>query len=161
MKLLFKIILFMIFFNISALMITAMNIFPAGTTLYGDVTYDATDPNHVPSAEEMFTKLMGGMNNPIIPGVSGSLNTYTAVLFAIVTFGIAITIITKDAKLVAAAILATVFVIMFANSKTLFENLAKGATPVVGYLSLMIGLGVLIIFIITTMDYVSTQSNEE
>jgi len=158
MKLLFKIILFMIFFNISALMITAMNIFPAGTTLYGDAVYDAKDPNHIPSAEDMFSNLLTNMNNPIISGLG---ITYTAIMFAIVTFGIVVSFLTKDAKLVATGIIATVFVIMFANSKALFENMLKSTSNIVGYLALMIGVGVLIIFVITAMDYVTAQSNEE
>lgn len=159
MKLLFKIILFAIFFNISTLMVAAMNIFPAGTILYGDVIYNATDPNHLPSADTMFSNLINNTEIPII-GHVGQIG-FAALVLLIFGVGIVLTWITKDPKIIAAMLVGTLFYMMYCNSKSFIENLSKNTGPLTGYIVLMVSLGVIILFLITLMDYLTTQSNEE
>jgi len=156
MKLLYKIIFFAIFFNISALMVTAMNIFPAGTVLYGDMLYNAKDPSQVPSANTMFSNLIANTDIPII-GHIGTIG-FTALLATLFGIGIVITAVTKDPKIIAALVVGTLFYTMYCNSKSLFENMSKNLGPITGYIVLMVGLGILITFLITTIDYLTYQS---
>lgn len=159
MKLLFKIILFAIFFNISTLMVAAMHIFPAGTILYGDVIYNADDPNHLPSADDMFSNLINNTQIPVI-GHIGKIG-FTSLLLVIFGVGIALTFITKDPKIIASMLVGTLFYMMYCNSTSFIENMSKSTGPLTGYIVLMISLGIIILFLITLMDYLTTQSNEE
>lgn len=157
MKFIFKIILFAIFFNISAVMIASTNFFP--NTLYGDATTYGLDPEHPetnPTPEVMFTRLITNSNGEAAT-LWGVTLTFSAIMGTIALLAIGAAIATKSTTPVALGLVGVLFTVMYANSKNSFDSIMANLDSVTWYLGLMVGLGVLIMFVIALMDYASGQ----
>lgn len=157
MKLLFRIVLFMLFFNIAAFMVSAMNIFP--NSLYGDAThYNLDDPTNLPTPEQMFDNLL--LNNRMeITKIIGFDLEWNIIIGGILVVVAAVAALTHSSGIISIGFTATMFVFMYTNSKSLFDGLAADMGHMTGYIALMLGLGVFVLVIITIMDYASGQTS--
>lgn len=160
MKILFKIIMFMVFFNLAAFLVAATGFFH-GNTLYGDVTvynpedenYDLSDPYKLPTPEQMFDKLISGG-----PKVGPYDISWNFIIFTLIIATGVVGALLRSTVLVSIALVITLF-FMFNNSQTLFRSIAGNMDASVMYIGLMIGIGVFIIVVLTIMDYAAGQSS--
>lgn len=165
MKFLFNAVLFLIFFNIGAFMIASIGFFPS--VIYGDLVGDTwgTDlenPNTLPTPTTVFNNLLKNSQGEAFSVGVGS--EQTTISFWMVTVGIlglavALTFITKSPQIVAVVIVGAVFYFMYWNSKRSLESLAGNLDANVQYVALMVGIGMLVVIVLTVMDYLSGQSS--
>lgn len=161
MKLLYSVIFFSIFFNISAFMMANTGFFPNG--LYGDLTgnawdTDMEDPNTLPTSESVIDNLFrnAGGNALSIYGVNLTFGMITAGIVGLI---IAIAILGRgNMTILAVLVVAVMFYFMYWNSKSSLEHITSNLDANVQYIVLMAGIGMLIMVIITILDYASGQS---
>lgn len=156
MKFFFMVILFVVFFNISAFLIAATGFFPA--TLYGDVvTYDLNDPDNLPSPETMLNRLItnGGDVIKIVPGVFEL--RWDVLMGSIVAITIALGALTRSTIPVTLGLITTMFLFIYNNSKNTLSAMTQSMDATVQYIVLMLAVGILIIIVLTIMDYAAGQ----
>jgi hypothetical protein len=170
MKVAFKFILFMVMFNVSAFFIASLGIFPV--TVYGDlfvtdstdtsIVYNMSDPNDLPSEQDLLARFL--YNTPQF-GRTVQFGPYHISLtfwgIVVVFFGIvaAASIVMQSITPVLGGVVVLAFLFMYLNSKSLFEQILSNQPAAVNYLMLMVGLGVIIMFLITAFDYAAGQSS--
>lgn len=157
MKKIFLFLFFMIFFNIAAFAVSSMNIFPY--SIYGDAThYDLSNSDDLPTAEIMFQRLVTNTNGSVAKFMGVEL-TFSTVILGMATLGGIIAIATKSMTPFVVGLIGSLFVLMYSNSRLIFDQITGNLGGSVQYLVLMIGVGVLILFVITAMDYAAGQSS--
>lgn len=156
MKKIFLIVLFMVFFNISAFLVASVGIFP--NTLYGDAFYNIEDTETLPTEQEMFGRLLENTYTERYELLGISLG-FWEIMSALAVASIAIAIATKSTAPIAIALVGVMFGVMYMNSRSLFDQITGGLDGSVQYLVLMVGVGILILFVITAMDYAAGQSS--
>ena len=158
MKILYKILLFMLLWNISVVMIGATGFF-GDAVFYGDVytRMSSSDPNAV---LDRFT----GNNTINVFGIELSL-TSAGILGSCIAIGVAISFVSGSMSPIALCVVIGLFLTMFNESKQLlskvFNQVPLGSNPALVYVVLMIGLGVLILFLLEVIDIASGQRNTE
>lgn len=163
MKTMFSILLFMVIFNIAAVTVAYTGFF-GEDTLYSDFVSD--DPQSLSAPETIIENLW---RDPI----DNSLPTYTIpylniglavfswsfLTIGIFLFAILIGKVMHAApSIIAAAMVGSIFLLMYASSKKVFEQVTESLEPVANYFMLMIGVAFFIIALITIMDYISGQN---
>jgi hypothetical protein len=160
-KFIFKVIFFMIFFNLAAFFIAYTGFFP--NTIYGDVMYsDSLDnPNELPTAEGMFMNLVtntnGGIANFSVPILGEVTLTFAGVIGLFTAVGAVIAIATHSMIPIVTALIGIMFTVMYSNSKSLFDAMITDLGGAAQYLMLIFGVGMLIMIILTIMDYAAGQ----
>lgn len=146
----------MALFQVAALFIASTGFFP--NALYSDAFNIGEDPENLKTADQVFAALIA---DPVTKGpikiLGNSVGGFTALVIILVTIGGVAVAVTKQASMLSIPIIGLLFYSMWANSRTVFESLASGLDSSVNYLIIMIGLGMLIMFVITLLDYLSGQ----
>lgn len=162
MKFLFNVVLFLIFFNVAAFMVASIGFFHNG--IYGDLMLgdDMETSSGLPDAETFFNRLLENSQGDAFSFGIGT-ETFT-ISFSMVTIGIiglaiALAFFTKSPQIVAVIIVVAVFYFMYWNSKRSLESLAGNLDGNVQYIVLMCGIGMLVVIVLTVMDYLSGQSS--
>jgi len=152
-----KIVIFMVMFNIAAFLIAATGFFPY--SIYGDATnnYDLDDPSNLHSPETMFNQII--LNAGETFTLAGFEITFGVLMGSIVIIAIGIGALTRSTIPITLGLLSTMFLFMYNNSKTAFDQIMTHLDETAGYIGLMLGLGVLILFVIVIMDYAAGQKN--
>lgn len=155
----FAFIIFMVMFNIAAFMIAATGFFPY--SIYGDATnnYDIDDPDNLRSPEEMFDKIVLNSEQEVVQIAPGYNLTFGVLMASIVGITILVGAITRSTIPVTLGIISTMFLFMYNNSKTAFDQILDHLDASAGYIGLMLGLGMLMLCVIVIMDYAAGQKN--
>lgn len=157
----FKFLFFMILFNVAAIMVAASSFF-GENVLYGDIVSD--NPDELISTEAVLENLfrnvdgsLPGVDIPVIGRFEFSWATITIGIFA---FAIAVGFITKSTPtVIPAALVGSIFLLMWVNSKEVFDEMVGGMDSIVLYIGLMVGVGFFFLVLITIMDYLSGQDS--
>lgn len=164
MKMFFKIVMFLVFFNLAAFFVAATGFFDEEATFYGDVfkdidDRDLEDPDNLPNATTVMERiLLNGLEEITIPVINFTLNWW-AIIGGIIVFAIIVGYFTHSMAPIALGFVSSVFVLMFNNSQSMMLGITQNMHQVTQYIVLMIGVGVLIIIILTLMDYASGQAS--
>jgi len=142
--------MFMVFFNIAAMFIAYTNFFP--NTLYGDTLGVGDDPANLKTAESVFTTLSGGVT------FFGYELSFVVIMSGLIIFSIGVGVFTKSGPIgLAMGLVGFLFVTMWTNSKQALDSISGSMDSSISYIMLMIGVGILIMFVITLMDYAAGQ----
>lgn len=159
MKLLYKFLLFAIFFNMGLFFISYINFFPC--TFYGDVTtYGLENAENLPTAETMFTRLITNLNGEVA-SFAGFHLTFGFITGTLIVIGLGASFLAQSTTPIALLLVGSLFTIMWANSKRVIDSLTSGLDSSVNYLILMVAVGVLIVFIIEIADVASGQRSAD
>ena len=164
MRTIFKFILFSILFNMAAFFIASTGWFPS--TLYGNAVtrISLDDPATLSSSEDIFMRMVeNDIAANIISdniGLSGEV-TFIAIIVGLLVGSIAIGWLSKGSgtTIVGMAVIAYLFYAMFMNSKTFFDKIISNFPMQVSYLTVMVGFGLLFMFIILFIDFASGQKS--
>jgi len=164
MRTIFKFILFSILFNMAAFFIASTGWFR--NTIYGDAVtrISLDDPATVSSSQDIFMRMVeNDIASNIISdalGLSGEA-TFIGIIVALLVGSVAIGWLSKGSgtTIVGMAVIAYLFYAMFMNSKTFFDSVIKNFPSQVNYLMIMIGVGLLFIFLILFIDFASGQKS--
>ena len=165
MRIQFQIMMFAIFLNIAIFFIASTGFFPH--SFYGDATtydiddpeYDITDPDKLPSADIMFTRLITNSVTGDVANIFGYTLTFPILMVSIVAISIVIGFATKTSNGVSLMIVGLMFTVMWANSKRIIDSLVVGLDSSINYLVLMFLIGVMISFVILIYDTASGQKS--
>ena len=157
--------LFAIFLNIAIFFIASTGFFPY--TFYGDATtydvddpeFDINDPDKLPTADAMFTRLITNSVTGNVANIYGFTLTFGILMASIVLISIVIGRVTSTSNGVSLLIVGLMFTVMWANSRRIINSLVSGLDSSVNYLILMFLLGVLISFVILVYDTASGQKS--
>lgn len=157
--------MFAIFLNISIFFIASTGFFPY--TFYGDATtydvddveYDINDPDKLPTADEMFTRLITNSVTGDVANIYGFTLTFPILMASIVAISILIGIATKTSNGVSLMIVGLMFTVMWANSRRVIDSIVSGLDSSINYLILMFLIGVMISFVILLYDTASGQKS--
>ena len=163
MRIQFQIMIFAIFLNIAIFFIASTGFFPY--SFYGDATtydiddseYDITDPDKLPTADIMFTRLITNSVTGDVANIFGYTLTFPILMVSIVAISIVIGFATKTSNGVSLMIVGLMFTVMWANSKRIIDSLVVGLDSSINYLILMFLIGVMISFVILIYDTASGQ----
>ncbi len=155
----YKFILFLLFFNMACFFVASTAFFP--NTFYGDIvvsdTYDITDPDNLPTPEEMFENFITNTATGEVASFAGNQLTFGYVMGGLILVGLGASFLTKSTTPIAFMLIGLLFTTMWANSKTVLDSLTSNMGGSIQYLLLMFGVGVLILFVITIIDMASGQ----
>lgn len=168
MNMFYRIIFFMIFFNIAAVMIASTGFF-GPNVLYGDVRYaqiegtSVPDPTKLRNPEAMFDHLIFGSTITIdilIIHETWTIN-WAWILGSLLVAAIIIAWAVGSLAPLAIGIVTSLFILMYTNSKTLFDKILTefDSTGIIGYVGLMIGVGILLVILLTIMDISTGHQN--
>ena len=165
MRIQFQIMMFAIFLNIAIFFIASTGFFPH--TFYGDATtfdiddpeYDINNPDKLPSADIMFTRLITNSVTGDVANIFGYTLTFPILMASIVAISILIGVATKATTGVSLMIVGLMFTVMWANSKRIIDSLTTGLDTSINYLILIFLLGVMISFVILIYDTASGQKS--
>ena len=157
--------MFAIFLNIAIFFIASTGFFPH--TFYGDATtfdiddpeYDINNPDKLPSADIMFTRLITNSVTGDVANIFGYTLTFPILMASIVAISILIGVATKATTGVSLMIVGLMFTVMWANSKCIIDSLTTGLDTSINYLILIFLLGVMISFVILIYDTASGQKS--
>ena len=159
--------IFAIFLNISIFFIASTGFFPH--TFYGDATtydvddpeYDINDPNKLPTADQMFTRLIFNVAEGEVAKIPYTeiTITFASLMAGIVGIAVVIGIATKSTTPISLMIVGLMFTVMWANSKRIIDSLVTGLDSSINYLILMFLIGVMISFVILLYDTASGQKS--
>lgn len=161
MKTMFYFLLFMALFQIAAVAIAYTGFFGANV-LYGDIVSE--DPNEIISTENILQNLwynpvddrLPGFDIPLIGRIEFNWTFLTIGMFA---FALLIgRVMHAVPSIIAAAVVGSIFLLMYVNSKKAFESIYMNLDSVALYIVAMIGVGFFFIALITILDYLSNQS---
>lgn len=150
----------MMLFSIAAVAIAYTGFFGANT-LYGDIVSD--DPNELLSTENTLQSLwydpvddrLPGFDIPLIGRIEFS---WTFLTIGMLAFALLIgRVMHATPSVIAAAVVGSIFLLMYTNSKKAFESIYGTMDPVALFIVLMIGVCFFFFIIITIMDYLSGQ----
>lgn len=159
MNMFIKVVIFMVMFNIASFLVSATGFFPY--TLYGDATHYAglSEPGALLTPEGMFNQIILNAGEPMkIAGVEIGIN-WGVLMGSIITIAIVAGAITHSSIPITLGLLASMFLFMYINSKTTFDQMLGHLDQTAQYLGLMIGLMMLIILVVVIMDYAAGQKN--
>jgi len=160
MNIFFKIVIFMVMFNIAAFMIASTGFFP--NTIYGDTfeyvdDVNLDDPDNLETPDDMIEQIILNAGEKIV--IVGVEITYDIILASIITITIILGAITRQTTPITLGLIATMFFFMYINSKRAFDQILDNMDSHAGYVGLMLGLGILILVVIVIMDYAAGQKN--
>lgn len=154
MKNIYKVFIFFMMFQMMAVVIAALNVFPSGAVLYSDIDIDeiearANDPVQIIS---YFITPTGGYTSfPSNPG--GVLFSINVILLAAGIGGAVVGFITKNVGLAMMGIIAAMFVPMISKSMTFFQVIfSTWNVSSLSYLGVTIGVGLVTVLIITLLE---------
>lgn len=149
----------MVMFNIAAFMMAATGFFPY--SIYSDAThdYDVDDAGDLRSPESMLNQIMLNADDEVVEIVPGYDLTFGVLMDSIVIIAIVIGAITRNTVPVTLGLLTTMFLFMYNNSKTAFDQILEHLDQSAAYVGLMLGVGMLILIVIIVMDYAAGQKN--
>jgi hypothetical protein len=152
----------MILVNIACIMVASMEIFPNNSVIYGSAYSSLTDEDNLPSAVDMFNIIIdpgSGRDSPSLLGLS--LGSWAAIYALIVAAVVATAITHSPPQALAAAVTVGLFVVMFNNARMLFDSLTTNFDSKVQFISLMIGVSVIIALLWFALDYWSGQNKSD
>lgn len=142
MKNLYKIFIFFMIFQMTAIVVSALDVFPSGTGLFSDLSFEDIEGK---SPEEVIGYL-------IFPEVSG-YSILSVILVAIGVGGVAIAFVTKNISIAMVGLTAGIFAPMITQSRSFFNVLfTTWDVGALTYLGLTIGVGLIAILIITLLE---------
>jgi len=142
--------MFLIFFNIAAALIAYTDFFP--NTLYGDALDIGDNPISTDTAYTVFSNI-----GAAIPFLDYKLS-FGIIMGVLLLFMISVGKYTNSGlQGMAAGLVAFLFVAMWANSKQALDSIIGSMDSSISYIVLMISVGILIMFVITLMDYAAGQ----
>lgn len=160
----FNILLFMFLFNIALIMVAASGFF-GENVLYSDFVVRAGDSTALKAPEEILQSLWadpitGALPSFSILGVNVVVFSWATLTVGIFILSIAIgRIMNSTPSVIAAGIVGSIFLLMFASSKKAFDQITGSLNSITLYIGLMICVGFLFIALITIMDYLSGQDS--
>jgi len=148
----------------AAFFIASTGWFPS--TLYGNAVtrISLDDPATLSSSEDIFMRMVeNDIAANIISdniGLSSEV-TFIAIIVGLLVGSIAIGWLSKGSgtTIVGMAVIAYLFYAMFMNSKTFFDKIISNFPMQVSYLTVMVGFGLLFMFIILFIDFASGQKS--
>jgi len=148
MKLIYRIIIFLIAFQFAALIISSLGIFP--TSLYSDVQFSEFADL---SWEEQLVYFFTPEGGAEVLGIPISDFTIGAIILMMTAGGVVIGFATRNVAIISAVIVGTFFVPMLTKSINFFSVMFNTwDTPALTYLGVSIGLGIIVIVVITLVE---------
>jgi len=149
----FRFVLFAALFNIALIFIASTGWFGTNT-LYGDTFVDVDEQT---TAEALFN-IMVLKPAGTTPSLFGVELTFTGLMVGLIGASVVVGFLTKSGlAIISVGLVGYLFIALYANSTEAFYKITNNLGSSVTYLVLMVGLGVLIMFVITLMDYASGQ----
>jgi len=164
MKPFYHVVFFFTFFQLSALIIAGMSVFPTGTTLYSDFEIDVLEENSDNPSEALAYIFMPNGTKIGSFDIFGyefggfELNSFSimAVLSLIIIGGAAFSIVAHSFIPAALAVLGLSFLPMLTHSYSFFNKVFTiGDNTSMIYLGLTLMVGVLAMFVITIVEMVA------
>ena len=153
MKMMYKIMIFLAMFQITVIMVEALDVFPNSFFKENEIeTLDIKDTDDMPQAAETVFSNMFLPSQDIFPGYA---RYGVAILVGmILTVGVIISFATKQPPAsIVVAVLGYSFFNMISNGFSFFSNLFRTwDSPSLIYLGLSIGVGLVIIVVITILE---------
>ena len=151
MKTIYKIIIFLAVFELTAILVNGMNIFPAESTFFSDInSEEVREAGNNPLDVYLTLFKPSGFE---VAGFSFSSASFTAILIVILTFGTGVAILTKSFVPAVLALQGIILLPMITRSggffRKLFENFDSTALT---YLGVTIIVGFLIVLLITIIE---------
>jgi hypothetical protein len=168
MKIMFKFLLFMFLFNLAAIMIAASGFF-GEEVLYSDFVVRAGDSTTLRPPEDVLESLWADPVSGELPSFRIPLpftdDSIELVVFSWTTLTIGILavslligrIMNSTPSVIAAGMVGSVFLLMFASSKKAFDQITGTLDSIVLYIALMLSVAFFFIALVTIMDYLSGQ----
>lgn len=162
MRTVLKFILFSILFNLAAFFIASTGWFP--NTLYGSAmgNLELTDTASLAGPQDIFMQmLINNVNNNPINFFAVPLINFSVLVGVFVGAALLTATVTKGGGpvIIGMAVISVLFYTMYANSKTFFDHLISNFPAQVNYIAIMIGFGLLFMFIILIADFASGQKS--
>lgn len=149
MKSIYKIFIFFLMFQMSAIIISGLNIFPS-VGLYSDLNYNDIQGKDAIQIISYFITPTGGYSQA---GSYYPVFGIELILGIIGVAGVLIGFLTKDVSIAVVGLIAAIFVPMIAKSMGFFNRLFNQFdTPSLVYLGLAMGVGIAAIVIITLIE---------
>lgn len=151
MKTIYTIMIFLAIFQVTVILVNSLGVFPDDSTFYSDIeSSELQKAGNNPST--IFSKLFVPSDTNIA-GFSLSSGSIIAVIILIATLGTGIAIFTQSFVPAILAIQGILFVPMITNSMTFFTKLFRNFNSnSLTYLAVTIGVGFLIILLITVVE---------
>jgi len=155
MKTIYKIVIFLAMFQVVVLMVNATGVFPSDGTFYSDIEQnELQEAGNDPGA--LFSILFTPKGSFSVLGITEielSSVDAAAIIGIIIGVGSLVAIATHSYLPVVLAVFGIILLPMIANSMTFLSGLMrKWDSASMTYLSVVLGLGVLIIIIITILE---------
>ena len=148
----------MLLFNIALVMVAYSGFF-GDNVLYGD--FVSSDPDTLASPEDI---LFGPIEDDLQPVKIADVPIITF-SWAFITVGLFVAavligkIMNATPSIIAAAMVGSIMVLMYASSRKVFDQLTGSMDSIVLYVAAMIAVGFLFFVIIAIMDYISGQQS--
>lgn len=150
----------MVLFNLATVMIAATGFF-GEDVLYSDIVSKET--NELKPPQDVLEDLWRNPIDDTLPNFS--ILGYELVVFSWATLTIGIFVLSlaigklmgSTPTVIAAGVIGSIFLLMYKNSKQVFETMAEGLGPSAPYVVLMLSVAFLFVVLITVMDYLSGQ----
>jgi len=163
MRILLKITLFMILFNVATFFIASTGFF--SNAFYGDAVGELTldDEAHLADPGNIIFTMASnsGETLGVSLGFLGEAGTFAALVLIILGLGGALTYFTQQSAFIAIPIAGILFFNLYANSKSLLNAISANFPSQVNYLILMFGICMLFMFIIYLIDIPSGQKSSD
>ena len=156
--------MFAVLFNIAIYFIAATGFFPytiAGDAFVYDVDdpeFDIENPNALPTADQIFTRLITNSDGAVA-SIFGYTLTFSVLMASIVAISIAIGFATKSMVPIGLMIVGLMFTLMWANSQRVISSITSGLDSSVNYIILMFLVAMMISFVILIYDTASGQKS--
>lgn len=151
MKVIYKIIIFFAMFQLSVLIVNTLNIFPLDALLYSNLEVENLQSGDVWTVYgELFT-FDTGITIPYL----GTFNeaSVDALMTMFIVGGVVVSIFTRNPSLIAVAVIGYLYVPIIVNSFDFFRKIfLYPDVPSVTYLGVSMGVGILIIAVITIIE---------
>ena len=162
MRVVLKFILFSILFNLAAFFIASTGWFR--NSLYGSAMGDLelTDTASLAGPQDIFMQLLiNNINNNPVSFFGVPLVNFAILIGVFVGASILTAVVTKGGGpvIIGMGVISILFYTMYANSKSFFDHLISNFPAQVNYLAVMIGFGLLFMFIILIADFASGQKS--
>jgi hypothetical protein len=158
MKILYKIVLFLVLVQLTTLLVSSLGVFPAGSLPYSDTNrlLDENGDLTVNSImDELFSDFEVDINIPIISSFFGSTHlaigwgSVTVIFLAMIGLSF---FLGASSSILATALMAYWMVSMLWWSKSWFEDIAGNYPAVIGYLVTIIMFGIVYLYVVTYLE---------